>query len=233
MHDCPFLFCNFFQKRVAKNIPVIRVGVYIVALSLFSLFFLGGVEGFFKLLQNCSMFSATASDNIITLNSSGVFTAIEILTGVKLYGVDFILSSVLFVLLLLLSFFVQEKWKRVLLVALALLNGFTVSFMYMGVFLLLPWAYFITVDKKDGKMKYAIYTIIFLVVLSPLPMGQADKALYYTTSLGETEYIPVSYKSIISAVAVTALSIYTVFDVLRSVFYNRYGNRHQRVERDS
>ena len=178
-------------------------------------------------IQNSSRFAGSGSENRITLNISGFFTGIEIFTGVQLYEVDFLLSTVLFALLLVLSFFVHEKWKRVLLITLALLNGFTVSFMYMGLFLLLPWAFFITSDKKNGKISNVFYTILFLVVLSPLPMGQADKALYYTTSLGETKFIPVSYKSIVSALAVTAISIYIVFDVLRSIVRNSNGYRNQ------
>ncbi len=215
-----FVILLFHEKKV---IPVIRVGAYTAALSLLPFIFLGGGGTLIKFIQNCSSFAGSASDKVITLNSSGVFTAIEIFSGVELYGADFILGSVLVALLLLLSFFVHEKWKRVLLITLALLNGFPVSFMYMGVFLLLPWALFVFTEKKG--IDSAVYTIFFLIVLTPLPMGQADKAISYISAYGETKYIPLSYKSIVSAFAVTALSIFIVFDVLRSIIHKRMAGK--------
>jgi hypothetical protein len=87
------------------------------------------------------------------------------------------------------------------------------------VFLLLPWALFVFTEKKG--INSAVYTIFFLIVLTPLPMGQADKAISYISVYGETKFIPLSYKSIVSAFAVTALSIFIVFDVFRSTINKR------------
>lgn len=214
LYPAIFVLLLFHEKKV---FPVLRTGLYTVALSLLPLIFLG--RGLFDFIQNSAMFAGNGMG--ITLNISGAFAAIEIMTGAKLYEADFIISIILFTIVLLLSFFVKEKWKRVLFLSLALLNGYTNSYIYVGVFLLVPWVFFIITEKNESRIDKAVYTVLFLIILAPLPMGQVEDLFSYNTKWEDLGFNPENNKCLLSAIAVGTMSIYAVFDAIMSIILNK------------
>ena len=215
LYPAIFALLLFHEKKV---FPVMRAGLYTIVLSLLPLFILRG-GGVFDFAQNSTMFAGNGLG--ITLNISGTFAAIEIITGAKLYEVDFIISILLFAIVILLSFSVKEKWKRVLFVTIALLNGFTNSYVYCGVFLLVPWALFLISEKNESRINIAIYAVLFLIILIPLPMGQVEDLFSYNTKWEDLGFDPGNNKCLLSAIAVGTMSIYAVFDAIMEIILNK------------
>ena len=104
------------------------------------------------------------------------FSAIFNIIGVKWFGrqealpwgqtVAYIMSA----LLIAASFITRKRWKSVLFLTLVLIGVPAFAFYYNGVFMLVPFLWFIAGDEKEYKWSDIIYLLCFIAFLAPIPL---------------------------------------------------------------
>ena len=89
-------------------------------------------------------------------------------------------AYVLSALLIAAAFLTKSRWKSVLFLTLVMIGAPAFSFYYTGVFMLLPFLWFIAGGEKEIKWTDIIYLLAFIAFLSPIPIhawpinGSAD-----------------------------------------------------------
>ena len=184
----------------------VRCVIYGVFFFIAPFFLFGGLYGLQvmldALLGNAGGFGHTEFNGKI--NFSSIFDII----GVMWFGrkeslpwghtVAYILSG----LLVAASFLTKKRWKSVLFLTLVLIGVPAFAFYYNGVFMLIPFIWFIAGNEKDYKWTDIIYLLCFIAFLAPIPLKAED--------IGTTAQINVNIQ--VCGVAILVMTFWGIID---------------------
>ena len=162
----------------------IRCVIYGIFFFIAPFFMFGGLSNLMvminALIGNSGGFGHT--DFNCKINFSAIFNIIGVMwfgrTEAFTWGQT--AAYVLSALLIAAAFLTKSRWKSVLFLTLVMIGAPAFSFYYTGVFMLLPFLWFIAGGEKEIKWTDIIYLLAFIAFLSPIPIhawpinGSAD-----------------------------------------------------------
>ncbi len=159
------------DKRWKETIRCVFYGIFFFIAPFFVF---GGLSNLLvmvkALLGNSGGFGDT--DFNCKINFSAVFNIIGVkwLGRTEAFPWGQTAAYILSVLLIAAAFLTKKRWKSVLFLTLVMIGAPAFSFYYTGVFVLIPFLWFIAGSEKDLKWTDIIYLLGFIAVLAPIPL---------------------------------------------------------------
>lgn len=152
----------------------VRCVIYGVVFFIAPFFLFDGLSDLLVMIK--SLIGNSGGFGSTNFNSKINFSAIFDIIGVMWFGrqeslpwgqtVAYILSA----LLVAASFITKKRWKSLLFLTLVLIGVPAFAFYYNGVFMLVPFLWFIAGSEKDYKWTDIIYLLCFIAFLAPIPL---------------------------------------------------------------
>lgn len=165
---------GFLLLRDKRWKEAVRCIIYGVVLFFAPFFLFGGLSCLQVMLK--SLIDNTGGFGATNFNCKINFAAVFDVIGVMWFGrteslpwgqtVAYIISA----LLVVAAFFTKRRWKSLLFLTLVLIGVPAFAFYYNGVFMLLPFLWFIAGSEKEYKWTDVIYLLCFTAFLSPFPL---------------------------------------------------------------
>lgn len=213
----PALFGLMLIKK-NDNKYIKKALIYGLALFVIPFFFFGGTNSIKMLIEN-----------IITHNSDAVngqfgfgykINIYSVLHNILLYygvesanqiakAVSYFIIAATFVSF----FFVKKNWIAYLAIVLIIIQIPNFSYLYNGIYLIIPFAMFISENsKKTVTLKRFLIILLLGFSLMPFPFGE----VFALNSGGNN----MNYQTIFSAFGVLMLSLYVIYSAIKNAFLN-------------
>ena len=98
-----------------------------------------------------------------------------------------IAAYIISILLVGAAFLTKRRWKAILFLTLVMIGAPAFSFYYTGVFMLVPFLWFIAGSEKEYKWSDIVYLLGFIAILAPIPITYGD--IHHTSVINVNQQI--------------------------------------------
>ena len=173
------IFFGFFLLSEKKYKEILHCFVYGTILLFLPFSFMGGFERIFDFINNIIHISnSTFSDSKnfgygYKINVTNIFGAVleylKLKDTVPLHVINKVLLVFVLVSSLFITMYSQKKWEKLLGCALMCTLFPTFSYIYNGLYILVPLSIFLTECMDDKKNINFVYALLFAIFCSPFP----------------------------------------------------------------
>lgn len=202
------------DKRFKEAIRTIIYGI-IVFFAPF--LFFGGTNAIILLINNITRHTGKTGGISLykfNVNPTGIYSYFSEFTNLDFSSTKWFGFFIGFVLLLI-SFFEFEKWKKVAMITCSIICIMPTVGVYVMIYMLLPW--FIMLKDKDkewNKIDY-YYNCLFISLFAIVPLGVLSRLKYYNP----TYIVPVS--QLLNTITITLFS----FSLIIEFVYLRFSKK--------
>lgn len=199
---------GFILVRDKRWKETIRCVIYGVFFFIAPFFMFGGLASLKiminALIGNSGGFGHTEFASKINFSNMINVIYIQWFGGTEAIGWAQIAAYILSVLLIGAALLTRNRWKSILFLTLVMIGVPAFSFYYTGVFMLVPFIWFIAGEEKDMKWTDIIYLLGFIAILAPIPITYGD--IYHTSVININQQIV--------GVAILVMAIWGIIDAV-------------------